>query len=116
VIAVSLADDERFACRSGGDEAGARSHRLLFDATGVVHWHAFFSHPSGRQRVTEELISSSTLRHDAGSHRSAHWRAAQTFARAIGLKMAPAGGSTGSNDVCPMSGCDLREGGTPLGL
>jgi hypothetical protein len=30
----------------------------LFDVSGVVHWYAFFSHPSGIQRVTEKLIAS----------------------------------------------------------
>lgn len=33
----------------------------MFDVTGVVHWYAFFSHPSGIQRVTEKLISCPVL-------------------------------------------------------
>lgn len=41
-------------CRLGGERGAPR--RLLFDVTGVVHWYAFFSHPSGIQRVTEKLI------------------------------------------------------------
>jgi|FEC22Drversion2_1045045.scaffolds.fasta_scaffold01102_1 glycosyltransferase involved in cell wall biosynthesis len=44
----------------GASSKGAR--RLLFDVTGIVHWYAFFRHPSGIQRVSEKLISSLVLR------------------------------------------------------
>ena len=30
--------------------------RLLFDATGLLHWYAFFGNPSGIQRVAENLL------------------------------------------------------------
>lgn len=42
-----------------GSKEGGR--RVLFDVTGIVQWYAFFSHPSGIQRVSEKLISSSGL-------------------------------------------------------
>jgi glycosyltransferase involved in cell wall biosynthesis len=50
-----VSDDRRL----GGEGGAAR--RFLFDVTGVVHWYAFFSHPSGIQRVTEKLISCPVL-------------------------------------------------------
>ena len=37
------------------------SRRLLFDVTGLLHWYAFFSNPSGIQRVTEKLFSSTAV-------------------------------------------------------
>ncbi len=46
------------------DADGAAGRRVLFDVTGVVHWYAFFSHPSGIQRVTEKLIASLSGRGD----------------------------------------------------
>lgn len=39
-----------------------KARRVLFDVTGIVHWYAYFSHPSGIQRVTEKLISCAALR------------------------------------------------------
>lgn len=47
---------------NGDESEGETSRRVLFDVTGVVHWYAYFSHPSGIQRVTEKLISSLTRR------------------------------------------------------
>ena len=35
--------------------------RLLFDVTGLLHWYAFFSNPSGTQRVIEKLCSSTAV-------------------------------------------------------
>src|SRR5215204_4484142 len=46
------------------DADGTEGGRVLFDVTGVVHWYAFFSHPSGIQRVTEKLIASLSGRGD----------------------------------------------------
>lgn len=37
------------------------TRRLLFDVTGLLHWYAFFSNPSGIQRVTEKLLSSTAV-------------------------------------------------------
>lgn len=37
------------------------TRRLLFDVTGLLHWYAFFPNPSGIQRVTEKLLSSTTV-------------------------------------------------------
>ena len=37
------------------------TRRLLFDVTGLLHWYAFFSNPSGTQRVTEKLCSSTAV-------------------------------------------------------
>jgi len=39
------------------------TRRLLFDVTGLIHWYAFHSHPSGIQRVTEKLLGSAPVRH-----------------------------------------------------
>jgi glycosyltransferase involved in cell wall biosynthesis len=36
--------------------------RLLFDVTGLIHWYAFHSYPSGIQRVTEKLLRSAPVR------------------------------------------------------
>jgi glycosyltransferase involved in cell wall biosynthesis len=32
------------------------SGRILFDVTGLIHWYAYFSHASGVQRVSEQLL------------------------------------------------------------
>ena len=32
------------------------SGRVLFDVTGLLHWYAYFRHPSGVQRVSEKLF------------------------------------------------------------
>lgn len=40
------------------------TRRLLFDVTGLLHWYAFFSNPSGIQRVTEKLLSSAAVQQD----------------------------------------------------
>lgn len=40
------------------------TRRLLFDVTGLIHWYAFHSHPSGIQRVTEQLLGSPAVRHN----------------------------------------------------
>jgi glycosyltransferase involved in cell wall biosynthesis len=40
------------------------TRRLLFDATGLLHWYAFFSNPTGIQRVTEKLLSSAAVQQD----------------------------------------------------
>lgn len=37
------------------------TRRLLFDVTGLLHWYAFLSNPSGIQRVTEKLLSSTVV-------------------------------------------------------
>ena len=37
------------------------TRRLLFDVTGLLHWYAFFSNPSGIQRVAEKLLSSTAV-------------------------------------------------------
>lgn len=37
------------------------TRRLLFDVTGLLHWYAFFSNPSGTQRVAEKLFSSTAV-------------------------------------------------------
>lgn len=37
------------------------TRRLLFDVTGLLHWYAFFPNPSGIQRVTEKLLSSTAV-------------------------------------------------------
>lgn len=44
-------------------EPADAGRRVLFDVTGVVHWYAFFRHPSGIQRVTEKLLSILAFRH-----------------------------------------------------
>lgn len=62
----------------GGDRT---LRRLLFDVTGVVHWYAFFSHPSGIQRVTEKLISSPALRHNVQVEFVARMLGSNTFYR-----------------------------------
>ncbi|SKA25945.1 Glycosyltransferase involved in cell wall bisynthesis [Enhydrobacter aerosaccus] len=36
--------------------------RFLFDVTGLLHWYAYFSNPSGIQRVTEGLLRSVPFR------------------------------------------------------
>lgn len=43
------------------DNGQGEARRVLFDVTGIVHWYAYFKHPSGIQRVAEKLISSSGL-------------------------------------------------------
>jgi glycosyltransferase involved in cell wall biosynthesis len=69
---------------SGGDD-GSRGReggcRVLFDVTGVVHWYAYFSHPSGIQRVTEKLISSFTQRHTTQVEFVARMLGSDTFYR-----------------------------------
>lgn len=40
------------------------TRRLLFDVTGLLHWYAFFPNPSGIQRVTEKLLTSTAVRQD----------------------------------------------------
>lgn len=58
---------------------GAR--RVLFDVTGVVHWYAYFSHPSGIQRVTEKLIASLTMRQGTPVEFVARMLGSDTFYR-----------------------------------
>lgn len=41
----------------------ASGRRFLFDVTGLLHWYAYFSHPSGIPRVAEKLISRLWRRH-----------------------------------------------------
>jgi glycosyltransferase involved in cell wall biosynthesis len=48
---------------------------LLFDVTGLLHWYAFFPNPSGIQRVTEKLLSSTAVQQD---------RRVEFVARALG--------------------------------
>jgi glycosyltransferase involved in cell wall biosynthesis len=38
------------------------SRRFLFDVTGLLHWYAYFRHPSGIQRVSERLVNAAPLR------------------------------------------------------
>jgi glycosyltransferase involved in cell wall biosynthesis len=64
-------------CNRGQEEA----RRVLFDVTGVVHWYAFFRHPSGIQRVTEKLISSFTQRHGTQVEFVARMLGSDTFYR-----------------------------------
>ena len=61
---MSLTEKRAPGCTGTPARSDARD-RLLFDVTGVVHWYAFFSHPSGIQRVTEKLISRLAVRPDA---------------------------------------------------
>lgn len=61
---MSLTEDPLSAGDGTPASVGAR-RRVLFDVTGVVHWYAFFSHPSGIQRVTEKLICTLILRQDS---------------------------------------------------
>ena len=63
-VALSLTEKRAPGCTGTPARSDARD-RLLFDVTGVVHWYAFFSHPSGIQRVTEKLISRLAVRPDA---------------------------------------------------
>ncbi|MFZ5784089.1 MAG: glycosyltransferase family 4 protein [Pseudomonadota bacterium] len=35
--------------------------RFLFDVTGLLHWYAYFRHPSGIQRVSERLVNAAPL-------------------------------------------------------
>jgi glycosyltransferase involved in cell wall biosynthesis len=51
------------------------TRRLLFDVTGLLHWYAFFPNPSGIQRVTEKLLSSTAVQQD---------RRVEFVARALG--------------------------------
>jgi len=44
------------------DESANVTRRLLFDVTGLIHWYAFHSHPSGIQRVAQNLLGSPALR------------------------------------------------------
>lgn len=39
------------------------SDRILFDVTGLIHWYAYFSHASGVQRVSEQLLCASVMQH-----------------------------------------------------
>ena len=61
-----------------GQEGG---RRVLFDVTGVVHWYAYFSHPSGIQRVTEKLITSLTQHHGTRVEFVARMLGSDTFYR-----------------------------------
>jgi glycosyltransferase involved in cell wall biosynthesis len=38
------------------------ARRFLFDVTGLLHWYAYFRHPSGIQRVSERLVNAAPLR------------------------------------------------------
>ena len=49
------------------------TRRLLFDVTGLLHWYAFFPNPSGIQRVTEKLLSSSAVQQDKRVEFVAFW-------------------------------------------
>ena len=51
------------------------TRRLLFDVTGLLHWYAFFSNPSGTQRVAEKLLSSTAVQQN---------RQVEFVARALG--------------------------------
>jgi len=41
---------------------GSPARRFLFDVTGLLHWYAYFRHPSGIQRVSERLVNAAPLR------------------------------------------------------
>lgn len=56
---------------------GAR--KVFFDVTGIVHWYAYFRHPSGIQRVSEKLISALALRDDAQIEFVARMLGSDTF-------------------------------------
>ena len=43
---------------------GLAKRRFLFDVTGLLHWYAYFSHPSGIQRVSERLANSTVFQTD----------------------------------------------------
>lgn len=42
--------------------SGSAGRRFLFDVTGLLHWYAYFRHPSGIQRVSERLVNAAPLR------------------------------------------------------
>ncbi len=60
------------------------TRRLLFDVTGLIHWYAFHSHPSGIQRVTEKLLASPALRRNAQVEFVARALGGDTFYRIDG--------------------------------
>jgi glycosyltransferase involved in cell wall biosynthesis len=41
--------------------SGSAARRFLFDVTGLLHWYAYFRHPSGIQRVSERLVNAAPL-------------------------------------------------------
>jgi glycosyltransferase involved in cell wall biosynthesis len=77
---LALTEDPLSACDGIPASVGVRQ-RVLFDVTGVVHWYAFFSHPSGIQRVTEKLIRTLMLRQDARVEFVARMLGSETFYR-----------------------------------
>lgn len=55
--------------------------RLLFDVSGLVQWYAFMRHPSGLQRVTENILGTALRRGDAGVECIARPPGSATFYR-----------------------------------
>lgn len=53
--------------------------RLLFDVSGLVQWYAYMRHPSGLQRVSENILGSVLRRADAGVECIARPPGAATF-------------------------------------
>lgn len=75
---MALTEDPLSACDGIPASVGVHQ-RVLFDVTGVVHWYAFFSHPSGIQRVTEKLIRTLILRRDSRVEFVARMLGSETF-------------------------------------
>lgn len=74
--------------------------RLLFDVSGLLSWYAYFRHPSGVQRVTEHLLSSSAIQ---------GYEHTEFVARALGSDMLYVVDREALRDLC-----DLRR--RPLGI
>lgn len=77
---MALTEDP-LSARDGIPASVGVRQRVLFDVTGVVHWYAFFSHPSGIQRVTEKLIRTLILRQDSRVEFVARMLGSETFYR-----------------------------------
>lgn len=74
--------------------------RLLFDVSGLLSWYAYFRHPSGVQRITEHLLSSSAIQ---------GYEHTEFVARALGSDVL-----YGVEREALMDLCDLRR--RPLGI
>ncbi len=56
-------------------------NRLLFDVSGLIHWYAYFRHPTGIQRVTEKILGSSPIRNYSNLEFVARALGSDTFYR-----------------------------------
>lgn len=74
--------------------------RLLFDVSGLLSWYAYFRHPSGVQRITEHLLSSSAIQ---------GYEHTEFVARALGSDVLYGVEREALKDLC-----DLRR--RPLGI